>query len=339
MTPTVTGTPHVAMRKDGTIEDLAIDDQVNLWLCADPNPGGPGPGSNPNCEHYDQAAGQVKHNGAGHLVVLERIYNQFDAQGAGAFEFQIKFDHKVFDIEVFHGLDINADGDCADPGEEPGGECYLYSTGRLPGTMGIGGCSATIITENWYLFGCVSKDDPDNPGIQLGPMGDGIVATLHIEPEIDMVSRLTPGQKNGVVRTILDENCEAADIFGDPLGTGTFDQLGREILLPGIVTGGLIERCDDITITTRILEGDLDLSCAVTVADDQLEAFRYGAVFGSIYYDPWFDLEPWEKDFDIDIKDLQKVFGRNGSTCDNPVPPQPAEPPPPEGPDPGGELP
>ncbi len=39
--------------------------------------------------------------------------------------------------------------------------------------------------------------------------------------------------------------------------------------------------------------------------------------------DPWFDLEPALKDFDIDIKDLQKVFSRDGSTCQNPLPPQP----------------
>jgi hypothetical protein len=31
---------------------------------------------------------------------------------------------------------------------------------------------------------------------------------------------------------------------------------------------------------------------------------------------------------DIDIKDLQKVFGRDGSTCQQPLPPQPPAPPP-----------
>jgi hypothetical protein len=31
-------------------------------------------------------------------------------------------------------------------------------------------------------------------------------------------------------------------------------------------------------------------------------------------------------DLDIDIKDLQKVFGRDGSTCQQPVPPPPAPP-------------
>jgi len=36
----------------------------------------------------------------------------------------------------------------------------------------------------------------------------------------------------------------------------------------------------------------------------------------------WYDLEPntTSGDGDIDIKDLQFVFGRNYSTCENPIP-------------------
>ena len=49
----------------------------------------------------------------------------------------------------------------------------------------------------------------------------------------------------------------------------------------------------------------------------------YGAFFGSVLYSKWYDLEPALHDLDIDIKDLQKVFGRDGSTCQVPVPPQP----------------
>jgi hypothetical protein len=319
--------PTVRMNKDADTDfdgEEDIVDAANLFLCQ----------SGPNCW---SASNPLVNNGNGHLVVLERLFNQNDQDGAGAFEFQVKFDHKVFDISVFHGIDLNGDGDCTDAGEIQKNEtvdaCYLYSTGRIPGATGIGGCSATIITENWILFGCVSKDDPNTPGIQLGPIGsDNVVATLHITPEIDMIQRLTPGQKNGVVSTILDENCEAADIFGDPLGTGQYDQLGREILLPGIVTGGLIDECTDIIVTVRILEADLDADCDVDVNDDQAIAFRYGAFFGTLYYDRWFDLEPWTGDFDIDIKDLQKVFGRNGSTCQDPIPdqdPSPTDPPPP----------
>ena len=131
-----------------------------------------------------------------------------------------------------------------------------------------------------------------------------------------MYLRLTPGQDNGVFGMLLDENCELADVLGDPLRIATGD------LAPGVLPGGLIEVCSDMGITIRILEADLNLDCVVDVLDAQDEAFRYGAVFGNILYDPWYDLEPWMKDYDIDIKDLQKVFGRLGSTCDNPIPPQ-----------------
>jgi hypothetical protein len=184
----------------------------------------------------------------------------------------------------------------------------------------------SIINENFILFGCVSKDPDGAEPITPGPIGaSDVVATIHISPEPDLVHRLTPGQKNGILRTILDENCEVADVFGDPLGSGQYDEFNREIPLIGIVTGGLVEICDDLTVTTRILEGDLNLDCVVDLEDDQQIAFRYGAFFGNLLYDPWFDLEPSLKDFDVDIKDLQKVFGRNGSTCADPIPDQDAQ--------------
>jgi hypothetical protein len=52
-------------------------------------------------------------------------------------------------------------------------------------------------------------------------------------------------------------------------------------------------------------------------------AFRYGSFFGNLVYNRFFDLEPnIAPDFDIDIKDLQTVFGRNGSMCSSPIPTQ-----------------
>ena len=258
-------------------------DLANLWLCDAPWPA-------------------CAAEGAGHLTIDEFVDlgSPKDPEGVGAFEVQIKFDHKIFDIVA----------------EATG---WLYSTGRIPGPLGIGGCAMTIVNENSILLGCVSKDNPATPEIDLGVNVDGVAATLAVTPESDLRYRLTPGQNNGVVRTILDENCELADIFGDPLSKGV-DELGRPILLPGIVTGGLVAVCGDATITVRILEGDLNLDCTVDVTDDQAIAYRYGAFFGNLLYDPWYDLEPALKDFDVDIKDLQKVFGRNGSTCLSPIP-------------------
>jgi uncharacterized repeat protein (TIGR01451 family) len=292
--------PNVQMYKDKHPLTLTRENVVNLWLCQEPYNGIPagfgGIGNVPNTSL------NCTENGEGRLVVGEVITNVNDPEGAGAYEFQIKFDHKIFDIEV------------TDTG-------VLYSTGRVPGLYG--GCLNTIINENSILFGCVSKDPDSAPPITLGPKGSGTYAMIELVPEGDLKYRLTPGQQNGVVRKILDENCELADIYGDPLATAS----GR--LLEGILPGGLVEDCDDLDVTVRILEGDLNLDCAVTVVDDQMIAYRYGASFGNLLYDPWFDLEPALKDFDIDIKDLQKVFGRNGSVCsqsgslqDGTIPPQ-----------------
>jgi hypothetical protein len=289
------------MAKDVDPSTPGVNSLANLWLC-----------EGTTCTH----------NGEGELVIAERVFNANDPDGVGAYEFQLKFDHKVFDIQV----------------EDAG---WLGSTGRIVE------CDMTIITENDIRFGCVSYDPtPGDGNIPPGPTTDGVAATITVKPEPDLRYRLTPGQENGVVRTLLDENCELADVYGDPLmlktdlngdtvpetdqdqdgidndGDTTIDEF-EEGLAPGVLPGGLIAVCGDVTITVRILEGDLNLDCEVNVVDDQMIAYRYGASFGNLLYEPSYDLEPALKDFDIDIKDLQKVFGRNGSTCEQPIPDQP----------------
>jgi hypothetical protein len=278
----------------------------NLFLCSDPVGG-------PTCASYG--------NGAGSLTIDEIVavpgptgFCGFGApnqptptptlgglgclldqnadgreDGVGAYEFQVKFDHKVFNVSVTNGPWLTA------------------------GTTRTAQCNNTIVTENWILFACTSTGpaiDPTAPGAASGGLPNGgVLAQLKLTPNEDMRSRLHPGNNNGVVRLILDENCELTNIFGEPL--------------PGSVSGGLTAQCGDASVTVRILEGDLNLDCRVNMLDEQAIAYRYGSFFGDLNYDPWFDLEPSLKDFDVDIKDLQKVFGRDGSTCANPNPAQP----------------
>ncbi|MEX1255002.1 MAG: hypothetical protein WEE64_11755, partial [Dehalococcoidia bacterium] len=84
--------------------------------------------------------------------------------------------------------------------------------------------------------------------------------------------------------------------------------------------------CDDSELTIRWLEGDVNGDCAVDVRDEQLLAFRWGTKLGALLYNDRFDLEPSgqiNSDGDIDIKDVQFVYGRHGSTCAMPHPDQP----------------
>ena len=166
--------------------------------------------------------GSCANNGEGHLDVNEVVLNAGgDPDGVGAFEFELKYDHKIFDISIDHTN-------------------WLYSTSRVPddgSTLGaeVGGCNATILTENYIFFGCVSKNPKDgsgNPIITTGVQTDGAAAIIHVTPDPDLVNRITPGNNNGVVRTLLDENCELANIWGHPLTDGTFDALGRPSSCP-----------------------------------------------------------------------------------------------------------
>jgi hypothetical protein len=73
------------------------------------------------------------------------------------------------------------------------------------------------------------------------------------------------------------------------------------------------------------LEGDVHADCVVNALDQQQIAFRFGARLGNLLYASIFDLEPSapiKGDGDIDAKDLQFVYGRHGSTCKEPHPPQ-----------------
>jgi uncharacterized repeat protein (TIGR01451 family) len=198
-------------------------------------------------------------------------------EGLGAFEFQLKFNHKLVDIEIT--------------------EATVWVA---PGRTAI--CTMTIITENDIRFGCVTT------GTALGyPQVSGALgATITVTPEADLVFRIMPGKDNGVTTRLLDENCEVADIYGD--------------IFP-FTNAGLTQDCTDVDLTIRRLEGDLDGDCDVDVIDSQRIAFRYGSFFGQLLYGEFYDLEPFVTgDFDIDIKDLQFVFGRIGSDCSDPLP-------------------
>jgi len=266
------------MEKDANVVLPGTQETNNLWLmkagCVNPE------------------------EGKGCLVIDDNVFNIVDVdnpndsdsepEGLGAWETQIRFDHK------FVALTPVPDNS------------WLQSGGR------IANCTMQILTEDSILQGCVSKDDQANPG-RPGPNGPaspgGRVMRIYVIPQYaDLIFRsdFRATKDNGIITDIVDDNCEVTDTQGEQI--------------PGTLPGQLTAVCSDVHITIRMLEGDTDLDCDVDVLDDQSLAFRYGSRLGGQLYDRWYDLEPKWSDDDVDIKDLQFVFGRNNSTCQNPIP-------------------
>jgi hypothetical protein len=129
------------------------------------------------------------------------------------------------------------------------------------------------------------------------------LADIVVRPQPDEYSVIKPNQDNGNVIQLNNVACELADLQGHPIP---------------------VFSCEDADLTIRFLEGDVNPDCAVNAMDTQAIAFRWGVNKGSLIYSAFMNLEPSgpQADNDIDIKDLQFVFGRFGSTCKVPWPDQ-----------------
>jgi hypothetical protein len=129
------------------------------------------------------------------------------------------------------------------------------------------------------------------------------LADVVIRPQPDVYSQAKPNQDNGVGVQVNNVLCELADLQGHPIP---------------------VFSCEDADITIRYLEGDVSPDCTINAMDTQAIAFRWGVEKGSLIYVEFMNLEPSgaQADDDIDIKDLQFVFGRFGSTCKAPHPDQ-----------------
>ena len=321
---TVTCTKGPEMVKDCDTDTEGIQTSCNLWLMDPAFAGKTLPEVLPAADPITGCV--IAAEGKGCLAVdvwLKSAADEDDINDSdllpeclGAWEHQIRYDHKI--IKFLNDLAplVDCDTGAADPDGVPWLECegrLISSVVGDPPVL-VNDCLTTVISENWIIEGCVSKDGPDD-GMQVGPCGDGIIEQMLIIPQYsDLIYRsaFRPTKDNGVVTNIVDDNCEITDIYAEPMAD----------TLPG----GLTPICGDLHITVRMLEGDTDLDCDVDVIDDQTTAFRYGSSFGSQLYDQWFDLEPKLPDQDIDIKDLQYVFGRNYSTCQHPIPDDQANP-------------
>ncbi|MCH8995032.1 MAG: hypothetical protein IH959_08730 [Chloroflexi bacterium] len=158
------------------------------------------------------------------------------------------------------------------------------------------------VLEGVARIGCVTIGKTGFPDTTT-PEGRHLADVL-VRPQPDVYSQAIPNQGNGVVAQLLNQKCELADLQGHPIP---------------------LFSCEDADVTIRYLEGDVEPDCVVNTLDTQAIAFRWGAGKGGLLFLDRFNLEPFgaQADDDIDIKDLQVVYGRIGSTCAAPHPEQP----------------
>ncbi len=177
-----------------------------------------------------------------------------------------------------------------DPGPAAEGmTCIIEDAVTAPGLEGVA------------RIGCVTLGKDNYPDTETAEGRH--LADIVVRPQPELYSQAEPDQNNGVVVQLSNVGCELADLQGHPIG---------------------LLSCDDADVTARYLEGDVTANCSVDALDTQAVAFRWGSEKGDLVYSEFMNLEPsgTQGDSDIDIKDLQFVYGRFGSTCESPHPAQ-----------------
>lgn len=156
-------------------------------------------------------------------------------------------------------------------------------------------------SEGVARIGCITIGKTAHPDTNTEE--GRLLANVIVRPQPEIYSQAKPNQENGVVVHIANVNCDLSDLQGHAMALAS---------------------CDDADITFRYLEGDVNPDCVVDAADTQAIAFRWGVSKGSTIYNDFMNVEPSgaQADDDIDINDLQFIYGRFGSRCDDQHPPQ-----------------
>ena len=251
------------------------------------------------------AAGQIfLTDGTQTFQFDEVLYNQTDPNGLGGFSFDINFDPTIWQ----------------QPSVDLSPAVVLFaSTGRLLS------CNISLLTANVDHIVCASTGTLGTGPVFTGPK---VMAHVTLRPRDIVVGQIRPNKENGIVTAVKDTNVTVANTCGQPLNDGTIQPLPGQpecqgLLLTGVLPGGLLPQSMTV-VTIRRLEGDVTKDCSVDVADMQLEASKYGTAGGSLVYNVFYDVNsPLSNgDGQIDILDVQFVYGRFGSTCLSPIPPQ-----------------
>jgi Cohesin domain len=187
-------------------------------------------------------------------------------------------------------LDLRYDPNLIDLTLAPGG--FLASTGRT--------VACTTTTPNFFerVFSCSSS------GSAPPPTGQGDLAYYTMRPKDAVASSLVASAANGgtLVWSTLISGTQLVDAQGSPLSLG---QVSTAVL------------------ALRALEGDVNHDCAVNGIDLMMVAAHEPATLLSPNYNRAYDFDANDA---MDVRDLQFVLGRQGSTCAHPSPAQ--DPPP-----------
>jgi hypothetical protein len=220
-----------------------------------------------------------------------------EIQQVGAFEMEVRFDNKLVCVNLVPGQYWVANGV-----NLPSGVATCFIDDKDDG----------IRPQNLARIGCLLKGkvgivDPQTPILTCSGK-DTVLASVHmacieVRPQPELYTQIIADQDNGMDLMILNQDCNLADLQGHAI-----QKIG----------------CDDSSLSIRWLEGDVNGDCRVDVLDQAILSARWGALSGSGLFNPRFDLQPSgfvangiEGDGDIDIKDVQFVYGRHGSICEN----------------------
>ena len=219
-------------------------------------------------------------------------------QVLGAFEFEVHYDNKKVCVDLTAGTEFAGNG--IKDGSPGPGICIVEDDDPTskPQLEGVARIGCVTVGKSDSTGDCGTEGFDRCAVNELVPL-----ALIDIYPQPEVYSQAKPNQDNGVVVQINNVNCDLGDEQGHAIP---------------------IFSCDDVDITFRYLEGDVEPDCSIDATDAQAIAFRWGVEKGSLIYKDFMNLEPssQQADNDIDINDLQFVFGRFGSTCKDPHPAQ-----------------
>ncbi len=237
----------------------------------------------------------------------EIMTNQGDPNGLGGFSFDVHYDPTIFNNPT---IDLS-----------PAVALFAASGRTLD-------CSITILGNGIDHVACASTGT-----IGVGPqwVGAQVMAHVTLTPLEIVTEQVRPNKENGIVTPVKDTNTTVTNTCGQPLNDGTIQPIPGQPEcqgnpLQGVGPGGVLN--DSMTtVTIRRLEGDVTKDCTVDVSDMQNEASRFGMSTGNLLYNVFYDVNlPLQHgDGEIDINDIQFVYGRMGSTCASPIPAQPAQ--------------